>query len=230
MLELVFDQFKAEVNNWKRQIEVQQEDAFTSTRLMSLDPGESFGETKSLLRRTRQACPGGVGNFGFNSFNFMTFVLLTLNAVANVNNNINNNNNNNVDINYNTINQDSNDVISNSENMNMVMAMILPVPGKRTLNLFNRTVNHHVRKRCAEKDITLIDLVKLEVFDQVRYLVGEKNRQRDECEGLRVCQAIKRITQLFLRDTINTELLEAGENPFISMTSCPNLFPHCVSM
>ena len=32
------------------------------------------------------------------------------------------------------------------------------------------------------------------------------------------------------RDTINTELLEAGENPFISMTSCPNLFPHCVSM
>ena len=32
-----------------------------------------------------------------------------------------------------------------------------------------RTVNHHVRKRCAEKDITLIDLVKLEVFDQVHF-------------------------------------------------------------
>ena len=32
MLELVFDQFKAEVNNWKRQIEIQQEDAFTYTR------------------------------------------------------------------------------------------------------------------------------------------------------------------------------------------------------
>ena len=32
MLELVFDQFKAEVNNWKRQIEIQQEDVFTSTR------------------------------------------------------------------------------------------------------------------------------------------------------------------------------------------------------
>jgi len=58
MLELVFDQFKAEVNNWKRQIEIQQEDAFTYTRLMSLDPDESFGETKSLLRQTRQACPG----------------------------------------------------------------------------------------------------------------------------------------------------------------------------
>ena len=32
-----------------------------------------------------------------------------------------------------------------------------------------RTVNHHVSKRCAEKDITLIDLVKLEVFDQVHF-------------------------------------------------------------
>ena len=31
-LELVFDLFKAEVNNWKRLIEIQQEDAFTSTR------------------------------------------------------------------------------------------------------------------------------------------------------------------------------------------------------
>merc|ERR1712001_502871 len=74
--------------------------------------------SRKLSRSKRQSCPGGVGNFGFNSFNFMTFVLLTLNAVANVNNNINNN----VDINYNTINQDSNSVISNSENMNMVMA------------------------------------------------------------------------------------------------------------
>ena len=63
----------------------------------------------------------------------MTFVLLTLNAVANTNNNINNNNNNNNDINYNTINQDSNNLVSNSENTNMVMAVILPMPGKRSL-------------------------------------------------------------------------------------------------
>ena len=88
-------------------------------------------------RTKRQSCPGGVGNFGFNSFNFMTFILLTLNAVANVNNNINNNNNNNNDINYNTINQDSNNVVSNSENTNMVMAVILPVPGRRSIDLIN---------------------------------------------------------------------------------------------
>ena len=30
---------------------------------MSLDPDESFGETKSLLRQTRQACPGRPNTF-----------------------------------------------------------------------------------------------------------------------------------------------------------------------
>ena len=95
-------------------------------------------KSEKKIRTKRQSCPGGVGNFGFNSFNFMTFVLLTLNAVANTNNNINNNNNNNVDINYNTINQDSNSVVSNSENTNMVMAVILPVPGRRSIDLINK--------------------------------------------------------------------------------------------
>ena len=95
-------------------------------------------ESDKKIRIKRQSCPGGVGNFGFNSFNFMTFVLLTLNAVANTNSNINNNNNNNVDINYNTINQDSNSVVSNSENTNMVMAVILPVPGKRSIEMINK--------------------------------------------------------------------------------------------
>ena len=47
-------------------------------------------------------------------------------------------NNNNVDVNYNTINQDSNSIVSNSENTNMVMAIILPVPGKRSIENINR--------------------------------------------------------------------------------------------
>ena len=56
-------------------------------------------------RLPRSPCPSGVGNFGFNSFNFLTFMVMTFNAVANVNNNINNNNNNNQDINLNSISQ-----------------------------------------------------------------------------------------------------------------------------
>ena len=37
----------------------------------------------------RSSCPsGGVGNMGFNSFNFMTFIVLVFNAVVNINNNL----------------------------------------------------------------------------------------------------------------------------------------------
>jgi hypothetical protein len=70
----------------------------------SVDPIETFGSdltgnslnAGNVLKLTkRDACPGGNGNYGFNSFNFMTLVLLTFNVVANVNNNLNNNNNNN---------------------------------------------------------------------------------------------------------------------------------------
>ena len=58
--------------------------ATESTELLSLD------YSPVLHRTTRTPCPSGVGNYGFNSFNFLTFMVLVSNAVANVNNNINN--------------------------------------------------------------------------------------------------------------------------------------------
>ena len=217
-------QFHLQVDLWKHQILQRKQPP--KRRLFDLDPATTFSKRGGKVKRQkRQACPGGVGNFGFNSFNFMTFVLLTLNAVANVNNNINNNNNNNVNINYNTINQDSNNVISNSENMNMVMAMILPVPGKRSLEMLNTTLSHHISKRCAGNPLTLEELVMVEVAEQVEQVVGE-----EECEGLRVCLAVKHLTKMFLKDAINAELLELGRPPFLSMTSCSRLFPSCVAM
>ena len=56
----------------------------------SVDPSD---HSKSKVKRD-SGCPSGEGNYGFNSFNFMTFVLLVFNLVANINNNLNNNNNN----------------------------------------------------------------------------------------------------------------------------------------
>ena len=96
-------------------------------------PYFSFDHSSQAENRLfrRSACPSGVGRFGFNSFNFLTFMVMVFNAVANVNNNINNNNNNNNDFNLNSISQDSNSVVSNSDNQNTIMAMILPVPGRR---------------------------------------------------------------------------------------------------
>ena len=50
----------------------------------------SLNYSPILHRSPRTPCPSGVGNYGFNSFNFLTFMVLVFNAVANVNNNINN--------------------------------------------------------------------------------------------------------------------------------------------
>ena len=73
------------------------EDNSSPVYKFSVDPIETFGpdrtgnkfEAGNILKLTkRDACPGGSGNYGFNSFNFMTLVLLTFNVVANVNNNL----------------------------------------------------------------------------------------------------------------------------------------------
>ena len=75
--------------------------------------------------------------------------------------------------------------------------------------------------------MSVIDLVKMEILEQAERILME---EREECEGLAVCQAIKQISGIFLKDAINTDLLEAGENPFLSMINCVQLFPYCVSM
>ena len=78
----VFKKFKADLEEWRRQLEDQEEIFLTygsrnqrssselmlpqslelnhhcHRQLMSLDPVENFGKEKLLLRQTRQACPG----------------------------------------------------------------------------------------------------------------------------------------------------------------------------
>ena len=60
--------------------------------LKNIDPVKDSADSKKVKRDS--GCPSGEVNYGFNSFNFMTFVLLVFNLVANINNNLNNNNNN----------------------------------------------------------------------------------------------------------------------------------------
>ena len=50
---------------------------------LSLDPWDTFGSDGGTLTiHKRSLCPNGVGNLGFTSFNFLTFMLMTFNAVA----------------------------------------------------------------------------------------------------------------------------------------------------
>ena len=72
----------------------------------------------------------------------------------------------------------------------------------------------------------MVQWVQLEVLAQTRKIVSIQAR-RPECEGYAVCRALKEMTSIFLEDVINLELLEAAENPFISMILCADLFPQC---
>jgi len=207
----------------------------STSHLYDLDLQTNFnpkGRARKLTlaksRVRRGGCPSGVGNMGFNSFNFMTFMLLTMNAVANTNNNINNNNNNNVNINYNTINQDSNNLVSNSENTNMISATILPVPGKRSVEYLKKHLADHMSKNCVNSTTTLETIITDEMMTQMQIISREK---RPQCRGWRVCNAIKQMMSKFsLDDAIVLDLLEEGQVPFMSMINCAKFFQSCAYM
>ena len=92
--------------------------------------------SQNHIKFKRSACDDGKGNFGINSFNFLAFILLTFNVVANVNNNLNNNNNNKNDQNINAISQNSNNVATNTNSGNVIGVTVLPIPGKRSLDFW----------------------------------------------------------------------------------------------
>ena len=149
------------------------------TNFEPLEPKISLDwHDQDLIRLPRSPCPSGVGNLGFNSFNFLTFMVMVFNAVANVNNNINNNNNNDQDINLNSISQDSNSVVANSDNQNSVMAIILPIPAGR-------------KKRGINKKICPVS-----VHSFVDRLVQDL-RQMPECSEYVICRYVLEAQDLY---------------------------------
>ncbi|XP_043207283.1 homeobox protein 2-like [Amphibalanus amphitrite] len=97
-----------------------------SDQLHAAAPSETAADAH---RRQKRSCQTGL--FGFNTYNFLTFMLLAFNAVANVINNINNNNRNNNNNNNDNINSNSNNVATNSANGNQIMVIIPPLVGRR---------------------------------------------------------------------------------------------------
>ena len=153
-----------------------------------------------LTRSKRTPCPTGVGNYGFNSFNFLTFMVLVSNAVANVNNNINNNNNNHNDISLNSVSQDSNSVVSNSDNQNTVMAVILPIPAGR-------------KRRHSQNCLDFITVSKNLLTNW---------QKSPECSEYFICQAVLQIRDLVLRDVYLVNYSQVK-----SIEDCKQLYPDC---
>lgn len=173
---------------------------------------------KSATNKCSSQGDNSIGNLGFNSFNFLTFMILTFNAVTNVNNNINNNNNNNNDISLNSISQSSSSTVSNSDNSNDIMVMILPMPGKK-------------RKRSIEVSgkEEQENFVAREIFHSVVDFVHQSKSVDVECEEYIICKNLKTfMKKIALEDILLVQLLESSHRPpFLSVLSCERLFPDC---
>ena len=102
-----------------------------------------------VARSASTSCPGGIGNFGFNSYDMMTFSLLVMGAVTsavivNTNKNENNDNNNDLEAAFGQINTNNQMASSDQTNMNMAIITVPPtgtpvvVPAGRMLD--NKTM------------------------------------------------------------------------------------------
>ena len=89
------------------------------------------GDIKVVKRQKRSDCPGGIGNFGFNAYNLMTFMLMSFNHISNVivntNNNRNNNNNNDFQATFGSINTNNQEVEATQTGSTMTMITVTPV-------------------------------------------------------------------------------------------------------
>lgn len=230
----------------EKEIEAPVKDTFWKSSKISVDPLDSFSflDTRPDLEdhqvhiipgvvpkadrvhKRDSGCPGGEGNYGFNSFNFMTFTLLVFNLVANVNNNLNNNNNNANKNNINAINQDSNNVASNTNAVNQLMVTVLPIPGKRSVDNLIRKYNKNVAPKCRAPPITepLADFA----FSQLLEITKEPDPQ---CRGFSACKAVKNLMKYTeIAEAFSKDLFSVGLSPFLSQAKCEAFFPQCVSM
>ena len=77
------------------------------------------------------SCPGGIGNFGFNSYDLLTFSILVMGAISsavivNTNKNENNDNNNDLQASFGQIN--TNNQMASADQTHTNMAMIISPP------------------------------------------------------------------------------------------------------
>ena len=111
---------------------------------------------------TSPSCPGGIGNFGFNSYDLLTFSILVMGAVSsavivNTNKNENNDNNNDLQASFGDINTNNQMASADQTSTNMAMITVKKLPS--TKNYFILKVN---KERCLI--IPLYSLCSLFLF------------------------------------------------------------------
>ena len=188
---------------------------------------EEISQNKYKIKRSSgTGCSSGqvdnsIGNLGFNSFNFLTFMILTFNAVTNVNNNINNNNNNNNDVSLNSISQTSSNTISNSDNSNDIMVMILPMPGGRKK-----------RSLTKNKDDISDETILKEIWSSFSNFIHQSKFIDTKCEPYVICKILKNFqAKVHLLDIFFIDFIVPNQNlSLMSILSCDQMFPHCTKL
>ncbi|KAK4310498.1 hypothetical protein Pmani_017926 [Petrolisthes manimaculis] len=190
-----------------------------------------------------------VGNYGFNSFSFLTFLLLTFNGVLSAVNNINNNNNNNNANSQNTVQVNTDAVNTNSDSSNKVTVIIPPIIGRR-------------RRRWGRRSSDDRDTEEVAAAGLVTKVLQRATREavvtRDECEGALWCNlmvdvarearvtALLQISSSLITSKVHLHLPHSFNNTSsiplhllhslstnitsiipLHLASCHSLFPHC---
>ena len=114
--------------------------------------------------------------------------------------------------------QDSNNVVANSDNMNMVMATILPVPGRKRRSF--------VGGSGSENNCTIENHAYLHIFQSVEVINDAimKNAEDDYCSEYIACLEVLRIKDEL--DLLDVFMLE-GESNHLKLGDCQRLYPEC---
>lgn len=177
-------------------------------------------------RVKRSGCPGGVGNFGFNSYNLLTFALQVFNGVINTINNMNNNNNND-NINAGN-NANSNYNEQNSNVMSMSMLVIVVPPGRRKREVWESENGGCLLGQTEEESLQAIEKTYSAIST-----IADTLQDKPECAKFVLCVNIRdsytkyglqvlseMAHQEYLWNDLISPLVE-GEN------DCESLFPKC---
>lgn len=152
-------------------------------------PTPSQGDTvgppvAALHRRRRSGCPGGAGNFGFNSYDLLTFVLLAFNGMINTINNLNNNNNNNNVNSGNHASETYNEVSSNTDSSSVVVVVVPPIGRRRRRR---RSPGRHDEDQSMEAAQQEYQRAVEDTYHVLRNISLSSSREHTCTMGLQVC-------------------------------------------
>ena len=110
----------------------------------------------------------------------------------------------------NSVSQDSNNVVANSDNMNMVMATILPVPGRK-------------RRFVGGENCTIENHAYLHIFQSVEVINDAMKADDDNyCSEYIACLEVLRIKDEL--DLLDVMLVESNH---LKLGDCQQLYPEC---